>query len=169
MDLQAAKLFGAGLWQPGQDSSTPWIGLDQLFGGPQALGGSVSSNPDQALLRNTQLGQAGGMGTLGWTHQQDLAATGHQRGQCGGEQPPFAQGGLRLQQFGQCIAGPATAWQFGVQHAKTTGHHGLAGLAKVGAAPDRLGDVARKFTGIKRMCSAITRCGCCIDNLLEGG
>ena len=45
MDLQAANLLLTGLGQPGNDSAGS-VGLDQLFGDPEAVRRRVGLNPD---------------------------------------------------------------------------------------------------------------------------
>ena len=82
MDLKTPNLLGTRLGQPSQDGTAPWIGFDKLLSAPKPFCWRVGGNPDHVFFGNAELDQTGYMGTLGWTHQQDLATSNHKAGQC---------------------------------------------------------------------------------------
>ena len=169
MHLQPPQLFGTRLWQPRQDGATSGVGFDELLRCPQPLCWGVGSYPDEVFLRYSQFHQSGCMGTFWRPYEKDLAATRYQPRQSGGQQAPFTQGRLRLQQFRQGVAWPTTAGQLRIERLEAGCNDCLARLADVRAPPNRLSNTARKLPDFKRLRRRLAGRRSGVDNPLEGG
>lgn len=142
--LQAADLFGAGLRQPGHERAAA-TGFDELFGAPQALGRRIGLDPHEVLLVDAGVVQAGHVRRLRRAHDDHAAAGADDAAEGRADDAPLEHGGLRAQQLGYGLAGPAAARQFGIELREATRRDRAALRAEVGTTPEGLFDLRRQL------------------------
>ena len=104
-NMQTPNLIRAHLRQPTQHRAHT-LGLQGLFGRPQALGRGVGIDADQAVVTQAFAAQARQVRELRRANQQDAAPLADKPGQGRAEQAPFSLPHLGLQDLGHGMAGP---------------------------------------------------------------
>lgn len=137
LHLESANLLRPRLRQPGEDG-TRRIGLDDLLGCPQAVGGGCSFYPDHLVGRKAQLAESADVRLLGGPNQVQASSLSGQRRNGRPEQAPLANGRLCREELRQTAGRPTSSRQLGVERGKAGGHRDRMGAAQLRASPDRL-------------------------------
>ena len=121
-DLQASDLLLPRLREPGHEHPTR-IGLDQLFGDPQALCGRFGLHPHQTSLVEADMTEAGQVRGTRRSDDDHVLPEFDELPHRRGEHAPLRHRGLGLKDFRERAAGPAATGQFGVERSESAGDH----------------------------------------------
>ena len=146
--LQASNLFLARLRQP-RDEETCSVRLDQLLRHPEAFSRSFGLNPDEVSLVEAGVLQPRQVRRLRRAHDHDVAAAGNDLAHRWSEQAPLRNRRLRLEDFGESVAGPAAAWKLGIERGEATRDHRRDRRAQLVATPDGGLDVGWQVAGAR--------------------
>lgn len=147
MHLQSAQLLRPRLRKP-DHHGTARVGFDELLGHPQPFCGPLDLNPDKPVRGYTKLCEPGGVRLLRGRDEVDGASfLGQERWYCWPQQAPFADGGLREQQFGKTAGWPATARKLGIKDLKAAADNARIHLAQFCPTPYGLRHVRWQGSG----------------------
>ena len=117
LHLEPANLLRPCLRQPGQDRAGR-VALDDLFGCPQAVGGSHSLYPDHLVGRQSQLAEPTDVRLLRRRNQVQTTALAGESRNGWAEQSPFADCGLCREELSQTSSGPTPSGELCIQRSK---------------------------------------------------
>lgn len=112
--LKPAQLLLAGLWKPG-DQGTCGVGLDELFGHPQALSRCFCLDPYEMSVVQPLVREAWQVRVARRTNDHDLAARCNDAAQRRAQQTPFDDARLGAEYFRHRLGRPTAARQLGIE------------------------------------------------------